>query len=64
VSASDRRVRDAFVEMADTLVAEFDIIDFLDTLARRAVDLSGPLARVTKGQSRLLWSTKVGWSVR
>ncbi len=44
MSESDRRVRDAFVEMADTLVADFDVIDFLDTLARRAVDLLGVTA--------------------
>ncbi len=44
MSASDRLVRQAFVEMADTLVAEFDVIDFLDTLARRAVDLLGVTA--------------------
>lgn len=39
MSASDRAARDAFVELADTLVAEFDIIDFLNTLATRAVKL-------------------------
>ena len=44
MSASDRRVRDAFVEMADTLVAGFDVIDFLEMLARRAVDLLGVTA--------------------
>jgi transcriptional regulator with GAF, ATPase, and Fis domain len=44
VSTSDRLVRDVFVEMADTLVAEFDVIEFLDTLARRAVDLLGVTA--------------------
>jgi len=36
---TDRQVRDTFVELADTLVADYDVIDFLDTLARRAVDL-------------------------
>ncbi len=44
MSASDRRVRDAFVEMADTLASGFDVVDFLDTLARRAVDLLGVTA--------------------
>lgn len=37
----DRTVREAFVQLADTLVADFDIIDFLSTLADRAVDLLG-----------------------
>jgi transcriptional regulator with GAF, ATPase, and Fis domain len=30
-----------FVELADTLVAEFDVIDFLHTLAERSVELLG-----------------------
>lgn len=41
MSISDRAVRDTFVELADTLVAEFDVIDFLDMLANRAVALLG-----------------------
>lgn len=41
MSASDRAVRDTFVKLADTLVAEFDVIDFLDMLANQAVELLG-----------------------
>lgn len=37
----DRRVRDTFIELTDTLVADFDIIDFLDRLAARCADLLG-----------------------
>jgi transcriptional regulator with GAF, ATPase, and Fis domain len=41
VSESDQRARDAFVALTDTLVADFDIIDFLDELTARCVDLLG-----------------------
>jgi transcriptional regulator with GAF, ATPase, and Fis domain len=41
---NDRQVRHAFVELADTLVADYDVIDFLDMLAQRAVDLLGVTA--------------------
>jgi hypothetical protein len=44
MSAIDRRARDTFIELADTLVADYDVIDFLDTLAGRAVDLLGVTA--------------------
>jgi transcriptional regulator with GAF, ATPase, and Fis domain len=44
MSTIDRRARDTFVELADTLVADYDVIDFLDMLARRAVDLLGVTA--------------------
>ncbi len=44
MSSTDRRVRQTFVEVADTLVAEYDVIDFLDSLARRTVDLLGVTA--------------------
>lgn len=37
--AVDRRVRAVFVELADTLVADYDIIAFLETLARRVVEV-------------------------
>lgn len=39
MSATDARAREVFVELADTLVADFDIIDFLETLAERVVEL-------------------------
>jgi len=41
IAASDRYVREVFVELTDTLVDEFDIIDFLDRLAARCVELLG-----------------------
>jgi transcriptional regulator with GAF, ATPase, and Fis domain len=39
MSASDRRVREVFIELSDTLVADFDIIEFLDRLAARCNEL-------------------------
>jgi transcriptional regulator with GAF, ATPase, and Fis domain len=39
MSTTDQRVRETFVQLADTLVADYDVIDFLDMLALRAVDL-------------------------
>jgi hypothetical protein len=41
MSAPDRYVREVFVELTDTLVDEFDIIDFLDRMASRCVELLG-----------------------
>lgn len=41
MTASDQKARDAFVALADTLVADFDIIDFLDVLTGHCVDLLG-----------------------
>jgi transcriptional regulator with GAF, ATPase, and Fis domain len=41
MSASDRRVREVFIELADTLVDDFDIIDFLDRLAELCSELLG-----------------------
>jgi len=41
MTSSDRRVWQAFVELADTLVADFDVIEFLHTLAQHSVDLLG-----------------------
>jgi transcriptional regulator with GAF, ATPase, and Fis domain len=41
MSASDRRVREVFIELVDTLVEDFDIIDFLDRLADRCSELLG-----------------------
>jgi hypothetical protein len=37
----ERRVADTFVELADTLVDEFDVIDFLYVLTTRCVELLG-----------------------
>jgi transcriptional regulator with GAF, ATPase, and Fis domain len=37
----ERGLRQAFVELADTLVADFDVVDFLHTLALRCVELIG-----------------------
>ncbi|MEU8221751.1 GAF and ANTAR domain-containing protein [Kribbella sp. NPDC048915] len=39
MSASDRRVREVFIELSDTLVDDFDIIEFLDRLATRCNEL-------------------------
>ncbi len=41
MNSSDRQVWRAFVQLADTLTADFDIIDFLHTLAQHCVDLLG-----------------------
>lgn len=41
MSVSDRRVREVFIELSDTLVDEFDIIEFLHRLADRCSELLG-----------------------
>nr|WP_285748927.1 GAF and ANTAR domain-containing protein [Lentzea sp. NBRC 105346] len=41
---SDQKARDVFVALADALVADFDIIDFLDVLCGHSVDLLGVTA--------------------
>jgi hypothetical protein len=41
MAATDRRVREAFIELTDTLVGDFDIIDFLERLAGRCAELLG-----------------------
>jgi len=35
----ERKLVEAFVDLADTLVDDFDVIDFLHILARRCVQL-------------------------
>ena len=40
----EQRIASTFVELADTLVADFDVIDFLHTLATRSVELLGATA--------------------
>jgi transcriptional regulator with GAF, ATPase, and Fis domain len=37
--AREQRLAEVFVELADTLVEEFDVIDFLQTLTERSVEL-------------------------
>jgi hypothetical protein len=41
MAVTDRQVREAFIELTDTLVTDFDIIDFLDRLAARCAELLG-----------------------
>lgn len=41
MSTTDRRVREVFIELADTLVDDFDIIEVLDRLAVRCSELLG-----------------------
>ncbi len=40
----EQQLTEAFVELADTLVDDFDVIDFLGTLTRRCLDLLGSTA--------------------
>ena len=37
--SADHRLAETFVELADTLVADFDVVDFLHTLTMRCVEL-------------------------
>lgn len=41
MSTTERLIQRTFVELADTLVDDYDIISFLDTLAQRVADLLG-----------------------
>ena len=50
---------DTFVELADTMVADFDVIDFLHTLTERSVQLldasaAGVLLADPRGELRLV----------
>ena len=52
----------AFVELADTLVADFDVVDFLHVLASRCVELlgvqaAGLMLADQRGQLRLVASS-------
>lgn len=44
MTVTDRRVREAFVELTDTLVTDFDIIEYLERLAARCTGLLGVTA--------------------
>ena len=44
MTVTDRPVREAFIELTDTLVTDFDIIDFLERLAVRCTELLGVTA--------------------
>ena len=53
------QLADAFVELADTMVADFDVIDFLHTLTERSVQLldasaAGVLLADPRGELRLV----------
>jgi hypothetical protein len=41
MAATDRRVRETFIELTDTLVTDFDVIDYLGRLADRCTELLG-----------------------
>src|ERR1700760_4295716 len=41
MAGTDRRVREAFIELTDTLVSDFDISDYLERLAGRCAGLLG-----------------------
>ncbi|RZT28024.1 GAF domain-containing protein [Kribbella sp. VKM Ac-2569] len=58
----ERRLASVFVELADTLVAGFDVIDFLHTLTERSVELlqadaAGLILVDPQGQLHVLAST-------
>jgi transcriptional regulator with GAF, ATPase, and Fis domain len=41
MAATDRRVHEAFIELTDTLVSDFDISEFVERLAGRCAELLG-----------------------
>ena len=58
----EQRLARAFVELADTLVAQFDVIDFLHTLTERCVELlsvdaAGLMLADQRGQLRVIASS-------
>ena len=57
--AREQRLAEVFVELADTLVEEFDLVDFLQTLTERAVELvdadsAGLMLDDQRGQLRVV----------
>ncbi|GAA2660549.1 GAF domain-containing protein [Actinosynnema pretiosum] len=62
-SARDQQLADTFVSLADTLVADFDVLDFLGMLTERAVDLLGvDAAGVILSDQRGGWRPAAGSS--
>lgn len=60
--ATQQRLVEVFVELADTLVAEFDVIDFLHTLIESTVELldadaAGLMLANQRGQAEILASS-------
>jgi len=58
----EQRLAQVFVELADTLVAQFDVIDFLHTLTERCVELlgvdaAGLMLADQRGQLRVIASS-------
>lgn len=58
----EQRLARVFVELADTIVAQFDVIDFLHTLTERcvellAVDAAGLMLADQRGQLRVIASS-------
>jgi len=58
----EQRLARVFVELADTLVARFDVIDFLHTLTERCVELlsvdaAGLMLADQRGQLRVIASS-------
>ena len=61
----DQRLADVFVSLADTLVADFDVLDFLGLLTERAVELLAvDAAGVTLSDQRGGWRPAAGSSER
>lgn len=41
MAATDRRVRETFIELIDTLVTDFDVIEYLGRLSFRVLSTAG-----------------------
>ena len=64
-TARDQRLADVFVSLADTLVADFDVLDFLGLLTERAVELlEVDAAGVILSDQRGGWRPAAGSSER